>query len=149
MIKLPTETKRHSISSGSDLFGTIHRAKNINLDEPGYIKLAPRVVSIFNQVDTPSLRLPVAFGRNVQFTSPEDSIDFAITQAGQKGYWLTLLLTSVTLTSTATQARRPSPSTLTRAGTRTSGTSQKTTTFQQSGRHGRLGLHRQRKPHGW
>lgn len=98
MIKIPSQsTRKHTVATSSDLFGTIHYGKNINLDEEGYIKLSSRTVSIFNEGDVPNLRLATAFGRGALFTNPEISVDFAITQAGQKGYWLTLLANGNTL----------------------------------------------------
>lgn len=96
-MKLPGDSKRHSISNASDLFGTIAYGRNLNLDEAGYIKVAPRVASVVNEGTYSNLRLPVAFGRNSLFSSPEDSIDFAVTQAAVKGYWLTLLINSITI----------------------------------------------------
>jgi hypothetical protein len=95
MIKIP-ENGKYGIPNNSDLFGNIWYTKNINLNEDGYIKLSSRAVSLFSELDVANLRLPVAFGRGNLFQSP-DSIDFAITQAGQKGYWLTLLETGNTL----------------------------------------------------
>lgn len=93
MIKIPTSTKKHTVSNDSDLFGSIHYAKNINLDEKGYVKLSSRTVSLYSEIDDSSVRLPLAFGRGSLFST---STDFAITQSGQKGYWCTLIETSIT-----------------------------------------------------
>lgn len=96
-MKIPSrETKQHSIPNNSDLFGTIYYTKNVNLDEEGYIKLSSRAVSLFAENDgtNANLRLPVAFGRKSIF---DTSIDYAVTTAGQKGYWLTLANSGNTL----------------------------------------------------
>lgn len=90
MIEIPGQSKKYSVPNNSDLFGTLHYTKNINLDEDGYLKLSSRSVSIFNQKDTSNLRLPVAFGRKTDSTSILSDVDFAVTQSGQKGYWLIL-----------------------------------------------------------
>lgn len=93
MIKIPTSSKKHTVSNDSDLFGTIHYGKNINLDEKGYVKLSSRTVSLYSEIDDTSVRLPLAFGRGSLFST---STDFAITQSGQKGYWATLAETGIT-----------------------------------------------------
>lgn len=90
MIEIPGQSKKYSVPNNSDLFGSLHYTKNINLDEDGYLKLSSRTVSIFNQKDTSNVRLPVAFGRKSDFYSVPPSVEFALTQAGQKGYWLIL-----------------------------------------------------------
>lgn len=94
-MRLPDSQKKIVVSNTSDLFGNIEYGKNINLDEPGYIKLASRVISLENQSRVANLRLPLAFGRKSQFAIG-DSVDFAMTQSGQKGYWVTLLETGIT-----------------------------------------------------
>lgn len=65
MIQIPGESKKHSVPNNSDLFGTLHYTKNINLDEEGYLKLSPRTISIVNEGDAEELGLPLAFGRNL------------------------------------------------------------------------------------
>lgn len=101
VLKLPTASKKHSISNSSDLFGTISYGRNLNLDEGGYIKLSKRVVSMFKQGSEPagagSLDLPLAFGRNNLFQSPEDSVDYAVVQASTLGKWFTFIINSITL----------------------------------------------------
>lgn len=94
--KIPNENKKHAVATNSDLFGTISYTKNINLDEEGYIKLSSRSVSLYSENDgtNTNLRVPTAFGRGNLFTG---SVDYAITQSGQKGYWLTLLDSGNTL----------------------------------------------------
>jgi hypothetical protein len=92
-IKIPGINKKHSIPNNSDLFGTLHYTKNINLDEEGYIKLSSRMVSIFNQSTTSNIRLPLAFGRKSVFST---STDFVDVQNGTSAFWLTLAETAIT-----------------------------------------------------
>lgn len=87
VIKIPTSSKKHSVSTNSDLLGTINYTKNINLDREGYISLSPRTVSLFSEKDNANVRLGTAFGRK---STSESSTEFAVTQAGQKGYWFFL-----------------------------------------------------------
>lgn len=64
MIQIPNkDSKKHSVPNNSDLFGTLHYTKNINLDEEGYIKLSPRTASIISEKDNANMELPIAFGR--------------------------------------------------------------------------------------
>jgi hypothetical protein len=97
-MRIPTVDKKIIVSNKSDLypFGNIEYTRNIDLSSPGYIKLSSRSVSIESQSSVSNLRLPLAFGRESQF-SIGDSVDFAITQSGQKGYWLTILESGITL----------------------------------------------------
>lgn len=46
----------------SDLFGSIARSKNIDLDERGYLKLSPRSVLVMSEADDADHGIPVAFG---------------------------------------------------------------------------------------
>ena len=91
--KSPTDTKKHSIPNNSELFGTIHYSKNINLDDEGIITLASRAVSIQNEASTANLGLPVAFGRKSVFAS---SVSYAMVQNRQKAYWVTLAESGIT-----------------------------------------------------
>lgn len=84
VIRIPTTEKKHSVATNSDLFGTINYTKNISLDDEGYIKLSPRTVSVFSERDNGNVRLGTAFGRK---STSATSTEFAVTQAGQKGYW--------------------------------------------------------------
>jgi len=93
MVKLPINTRYTQLNT-SDLTGDLWYSKNIDLSEEGYAKLSSRVVSLFNESITGNVRLPLAFGRGSEFAG---SIDYAITQSGTKGYWLTLLPNSITL----------------------------------------------------
>lgn len=93
MPKLPSNS-RYTQAPNSDLFGDLSYTKNVDLDEEGYLRLSSRAVSLFSQKSVSNLRLPVAFGRGRLFAG---SVDFAIVQAGQKGYWLTLLDSSISL----------------------------------------------------
>lgn len=92
MIKIPSSSKRHLVPNNSDLFGTLHYTKNINLDEEGYLKLSSRMVSIFNQADTSNIGLATAFGRKSVFAT---STDFVMVQNRTQAYWLTLAETSI------------------------------------------------------
>lgn len=62
-IKIPSTSKRHSVPNNSDLFGTLHYTKNINLDEEGYIKLSNRTVQLQTEKSDANMELPLAFGR--------------------------------------------------------------------------------------
>lgn len=93
MIKLPINTQYSQLNK-SDVLGDIWYTRNIDATEQGYLKLSSRAVSLFNEKDTGNVRLPLAFGRGSEFAN---SIDYAITQSGTRGYWLTLLPTSITL----------------------------------------------------
>lgn len=95
MIQIPDSNKRFSVPNTSDLFGNIQYTKNMNFDETGYIRLSPRAVSLFSEQDVSNIRLPLAFGRKSLFAG--GSIDYAVTQAGQKGYWLSILESSIAL----------------------------------------------------
>jgi len=48
-------SKRHQQLNKNDLSGTIYQSKNINLDEEGYIKLAPASFAVFSTDDSASL----------------------------------------------------------------------------------------------
>jgi hypothetical protein len=72
-MKIPSlENKRHSVPGNSDLFGTLHYTKNINLDEEGYIRLAPRTVSLVSEEVETDLGLPIAFGRSIPSANKTD-----------------------------------------------------------------------------
>lgn len=90
MLQLPSPSKQYAVPNNSDLFGNLWYTKNINLDEEGYIKLSPRAVSIQNQAATSNLRLAVAFGRKNDDGYVVPATEFAMTQSGTKGYWITL-----------------------------------------------------------
>lgn len=63
MIRIPLN-RQWQQSNSSDLFGTgIFSSKNICLDEAGYLKLAPRTVSIASEEDVAHLGLPLSIGR--------------------------------------------------------------------------------------
>lgn len=63
MIRIPLNQQWQQPNT-SDLFGTgIFSSKNINLDELGYLKLAPRTVSIASEEDAANLGLPLSIGR--------------------------------------------------------------------------------------
>lgn len=73
MIKIPDKGK-YSVPNNSDLFGNIWYTKNINFDEEGYIKLAPRTVSLISEKDDGNMELPLAFGR----TASADTVSFNV-----------------------------------------------------------------------
>ncbi len=64
MIKIPGADKRISIPNTSDLFGNIHYVNNMNFDEEGYIKLAPRSVLLKSEKEESNLGMPISFGRH-------------------------------------------------------------------------------------
>lgn len=79
MIPIPSKEKQFSQPNTSDLFGNIWYTKNLDFDEPGYVKLASRSVSILNEEDASYLEMVTAFGRSsginffaVSFDSPVD-----------------------------------------------------------------------------
>lgn len=85
MITIPGDSKKHSVSSGSDLLGTIHYTKNINLDEPGYIKLSQRMAQLQSEKNDANMELPIAFGRTAaastvafHVVTSEDPFDVSI-----------------------------------------------------------------------
>jgi len=59
----PQDSKRWSVSSSSDVFGSIFYTKNINLDEEGYLKLAHRTVMLDTSRVDSNVGLPTSFGR--------------------------------------------------------------------------------------
>lgn len=68
-IQLPQNNKWIQ-NNKSDLSGSIYISKNINLDEDGYIKLSPRMVSIFSEDDDGDFATPEAIGvSNITSTS--------------------------------------------------------------------------------
>lgn len=54
-----------SIPNTSDLFGNIEYTKNINLSEPGYIKLSSRVAYMLSAKSDANFGLPLSFGRTL------------------------------------------------------------------------------------
>lgn len=62
MIKLPINGQ-WSQPNNSDKFGSLWATKNVNLDEEGYIKLSPRMVTAVSETTSTDFGLPVAIGR--------------------------------------------------------------------------------------
>ena len=93
-IKISSNNKKIVVSAKSDLLGNIHYTKNLNLNKDGYVELSSRTISVFSELNSANLRLPVAFGRKSVF---QTSVDYFVTTAGQKGYWLTLIDSGNTL----------------------------------------------------
>ena len=62
MKKIPNQGK-YVIPNNSDLFGDIWVTKNVNFDEEGYLKLAPRTVALQSNKSDVTMGLPLAFGR--------------------------------------------------------------------------------------
>lgn len=54
-----------SIPDTSDLYGNIEYTKNINLSDPGYIKLASRTAYLLSQFSNSNFGLPISFGRKL------------------------------------------------------------------------------------
>lgn len=99
MIRIPSQTKKHAVGSNSDLFGTIHYTKNINLDEEGYIKLAPRAISVASEdTDHPqgdtNFDLPLALGKYGE-SSGTTSVNVL---SADKGYLLAISETALSAT---------------------------------------------------
>ena len=63
MYKLPGQSRKYTQLNNSDLFGSFSRTKNIDLDEEGYIKLSPRMISLISTDDDAQFDIPAAFGR--------------------------------------------------------------------------------------
>lgn len=93
MIKL---NGKYNVPNVSDLAGKIWYTKNIELDEEGYIKLSARTICIQTEKSTGNLRLPLALGKKNTATYVVPSTQFALTQSGQKGYWVILSENQIT-----------------------------------------------------
>lgn len=63
MISIPSSTKKFSQPNTSDLFGNIYYTKNINFDEPGYIKLSNRSAAIMSNQNDANFGIVPSFGR--------------------------------------------------------------------------------------
>lgn len=72
MISIPSSTKKFSQPNTSDLFGNISATKNINFDEPGYIKLSNRSALIKSNQGDANFGIVPSFGRTTsgQFLLP-------------------------------------------------------------------------------
>lgn len=81
MIKFPQNGKWSQLNS-TDKAGSLAYSKNLNLDQEGYLKLSPRMVSIFSDVDDNDFNVPVAFGRyddgDFRLTTIEDPFNVGL-----------------------------------------------------------------------
>jgi hypothetical protein len=62
-LKIPDANKKIFQSNNSDLMGSLHYTKSINLDEDGIIKLAPRSVLIKTENGDGDFDIPTSIGR--------------------------------------------------------------------------------------
>lgn len=92
-IKIPTTNKRHTVSTESDLFGTLSYTKNINLDESGYIKLANRTVQIQSEKVDANMELPISFGR----VTSSDTVSFHLVSS-EDPFEITISPSALTVT---------------------------------------------------
>lgn len=90
-IRLPTDTQsKWTQPNNSDKFGSLAYTKNINLDEEGYIKLSPRSVRVYSDVENADFGIPLAIGRHsegaYQVATSSDA-NFQATIAEEQNTW--------------------------------------------------------------